>query len=89
MAERKHALLNRCPSCKTVLADEQIEDGGCERCKTAPEKKKMNQWFFKITKYAQRLLDGLDDMNWSGITKAAQKNWIGRSEGAEVDFDIN
>ncbi len=88
LAERKHALLNRCPSCKTVLADEQIENGCCERCKTAPEKKEMNQWFFKITKYAQRLLDGLDDMDWSWITKSAQKNWIGRSEWAEVVFDI-
>jgi leucyl-tRNA synthetase len=88
LAERKHALLNRCPSCMTVLADEQIEDGGCERCKTAPEKKQMNQWFFKITNYAQRLLDGLDTMDWSDITKAAQKNWIGRSQGAEVNFDI-
>lgn len=88
LAERKHALLNRCPSCKTVLADEQIENGCCERCKTAPEKKRMNQRFFKITTYAQRLLDGLDAMDRSGITKAAQKNWIGRSEGAEVKFDI-
>jgi leucyl-tRNA synthetase len=88
IAYQKEALLNWCPSCKTVLADEQIEDGVCERCKTAPEKKKMKQWFFKITDYAQRLLDGLSEMDWSEITKSAQKNWIGRSEGAEVKFKI-
>jgi leucyl-tRNA synthetase len=89
LAFQKEALLSWCPSCKTVLADEQIEDGVCERCKTTPEKKKMKQWFFKITDYAERLLDGLDEMDWSEITKSAQKNWIGRSEGAEVNFKIN
>lgn len=89
MAYQKEALLNWCPSCQTVLADEQIEDGVCERCKTVPEKKTMKQWFFKITDYAQRLLDGLEDMDWSNITKAAQKNWIGRSEGAIVKFQIS
>lgn len=89
LAYQKEALLNWCPSCKTVLADEQIEDEKCERCGHTPEKKKMKQWFLKITKYAQRLLDGLDDMNWSESTKAIQENWINRSEGAEVDFEIN
>lgn len=88
LAYQKEALLSFCPSCKTVLADEQIEDGVCERCKTVPEKKKMKQWFFKITDYAQRLLDGLLEMDWSEITKSAQKNWIGRSEGATVKFKI-
>jgi leucyl-tRNA synthetase len=88
LAYQKEALLSFCPSCKTVLADEQIEDGVCERCKTVPEKKKMKQWFFKITDYAQRLLDGLEEMDWSNITKSAQKNWIGRSEGATVKFKI-
>jgi leucyl-tRNA synthetase len=88
LAYQKEALLSFCPSCKTVLADEQIENGVCERCKTVPEKKKMKQWFFKITDYAQRLLDGLEEIDWSNITKAAQKNWIGRSEGAEVEFKI-
>lgn len=88
LAYQKEALLNWCPSCKTVLADEQIEGGVCERCKTVPEKKTMRQWFFKITDSAQRLLDGLEEMDWSNITKAAQKNWIGRSEGAEVCFVI-
>ncbi|MCK5459852.1 class I tRNA ligase family protein, partial [Candidatus Parcubacteria bacterium] len=86
LAYQKEALLNWCPGCKTVLADEQIEDGVCERCKTAPEKKTMKQWFLKITAYAQRLLDGLDDMDWSEITKHAQRNWIGRSEGAKIVF---
>lgn len=89
LAYQKKALLNWCPSCKTVLADEQIEGGACERCKSVPEKKEMKQWFFKITEYAQRLLDELENMDWSEITKAAQSNWIGRSEGAEVDFEIN
>ncbi len=88
LAEQKEALLNWCPACKTVLADEQIEEEVCERCKSVPEKKSMKQWFFRITKYAQRLLDGLNDMDWSEITKAAQRNWIGRSEGANVDFTI-
>ncbi len=88
LAVQKEALLHWCPSCKTVLADEQIEGGSCERCGTAPEKKKLKQWFFKITEYADRLLDGLKDMDWSDITKSAQKNWIGKSKGAEVEFKI-
>ncbi|MCX6796675.1 MAG: class I tRNA ligase family protein, partial [Candidatus Falkowbacteria bacterium] len=71
LAYQKEALLNWCPDCKTVLADEQIEGGVCERCKTIPEKKMMLQWFFKITEYTQRLLDGLETMDWSEITKAA------------------
>ena len=89
LAFKKKSLLNWCPDCKTVLADEQIEDGVCERCKALPEKKEMEQWFFKITDYAQKLLDELDEIDWSEITKSAQKNWINRSEGAEVDFIIN
>ncbi|PIR13909.1 leucine--tRNA ligase [Candidatus Falkowbacteria bacterium CG11_big_fil_rev_8_21_14_0_20_39_10] len=88
LAFQKKAILNFCPSCKTVLADEQIESGACERCGTAPEKKEMKQWFFKITAFSQRLLDGLPKMDWSEITKSAQKNWIGRSEGAMVKFSI-
>lgn len=89
LAVQKEAHLNWCPSCKTVLADEQIEGGECERCGTVPEKKKMKQWFFKTTAFADRLLDGLEEMDWSGITKSAQKNWIGRSEGAEVEFELD
>ena len=88
LAYQKEAYLSWCPSCKTVLADEQIEGGVCERCKTAPEKRKMQQWFFKITHYADRLLSGLVEMDWSEITKSAQKNWIGKSEGANVKFKV-
>ena len=89
LAVQKEALLSWCPNCKTVLADEQIIDGECERCGTKAEKKKMKQWFFKITDYAQRLLDGLEEMDWSEITKSAQSNWIGRSEGASIKFPIS
>ena len=89
LAYQKEAYLSWCPSCKTVLADEQIEGGVCERCKTMPEKRKMKQWFFKITHYADRLLDGLSEMDWSEITKSAQKNWIGKSEGATIKFPIS
>ncbi|MFZ2226002.1 MAG: leucine--tRNA ligase [Candidatus Moraniibacteriota bacterium] len=88
LAYQKEAYLSWCPSCKTVLADEQIEGGVCERCKTVPEKRKMKQWFFKITHYTDRLLDGLTEMDWSDITKSAQKNWIGKSEGANVKFKV-
>ncbi len=89
LAFQKEALLNWCPDCKTVLADEQIENGECERCGTISEKKEMKQWFFKITSYAEKLLEGLQEMDWSEITKSAQKNWIGKSEGAIVKFEIS
>jgi leucyl-tRNA synthetase len=88
LAFQKKALLNWCPDCKTVLADEQIENNECERCGAVPEKKEMKQWFFKITDYAERLLNELEEMNWSEITKSAQKNWIGKSEGALIKFKI-
>ena len=88
LAYQKESYLNWCPSCKTVLADEQIEGGTCERCKSAPEKRKMKQWFFKITAYAERLLEGLEKMDWSEITKSAQRNWIGKSEGANIKFKV-
>ncbi|MCX6762432.1 MAG: class I tRNA ligase family protein [Candidatus Moranbacteria bacterium] len=89
MAYQKEALVNWCPDCKTVLADEQIEaEGVCERCKTTVEKRKMKQWFFRITAYAERLLEGLETMNWSEITKSAQRNWIGKSEGTIIKFKI-
>jgi leucyl-tRNA synthetase len=89
LAYQKEALVSWCPDCKTVLADEQIEaEGLCERCKATVEKRKMKQWFFKITAYAERLLQGLDEMNWSEITKSAQRNWIGKSEGAAIKFKI-
>ncbi|MGE0552936.1 MAG: leucine--tRNA ligase [Gemmatimonadales bacterium] len=88
-AYRKRAAVNWCPSCKTVLANEQVEGGACERCGTIVEQRSLEQWFFRITDYAERLLANLDDaskMDWSGSTTAAQRNWIGRSDGAEVDF---
>ncbi|HJZ49663.1 MAG TPA: class I tRNA ligase family protein, partial [Roseiflexaceae bacterium] len=79
LAERKRAAVNWCPSCKTVLANEQVIDGLCERCDTLVEQRELEQWFFKITNYADRLLDHLDDIDWSEVVKTAQRNWIGRS----------
>ncbi|MFY9463013.1 MAG: leucine--tRNA ligase, partial [Candidatus Sungiibacteriota bacterium] len=88
LAYRKKAEVNWCPSCKTVLADEQVVAGQCERCGTAVIKKELEQWFFKITKYAERLLNNLEKIDWSPRVKIAQKNWIGRSEGALIKFKI-
>ncbi|MGE0439698.1 MAG: leucine--tRNA ligase [Gemmatimonadales bacterium] len=88
-AYRALAAVNWCPSCKTVLANEQVEGGHCERCGTLVEQRRLEQWFFRITDYAERLLANLDDrtkMDWSATTVAAQRNWIGRSTGAEIDF---
>lgn len=90
LAYKKESPVNWCPSCATVLANEQIVDGECERCKTAVTKKSLSQWYFKITDYADRLLDGLDDLEgWPNKVKIMQKNWIGRSYGAEVVFKIH
>ena len=88
LAERREAPVNWCPSCKTVLANEQVLDGLCERCEATVEQRQLPQWFFRITDYAERLLDNLDVIDWSEKTKKAQANWIGRSEGAEVDFAV-
>jgi leucyl-tRNA synthetase len=88
LAERKEAPVNWCPSCMTVLANEQVVGGLCERCDTPVEQRKIAQWFFAITKYAQRLLDNLDGIDWSETTTKAQRNWIGRSEGAELAFPL-
>ena len=88
LAERKEAPVNWCPSCMTVLANEQVIGGQCERCDTPVEQRRIAQWFFKITRYAQRLLDNLDTIDWSSTTTKAQKNWIGRSEGAELVFPL-
>ena len=88
LVERRQAPVNWCPSCKTVLANEQVIAGLCERCDAAVEQRELPQWFFKITDYAARLLDHLDGLDWSDTTKKAQSNWIGRSEGAEVDFGV-
>lgn len=86
LAYKKEAPVNWCDSCKTVLANEQVIDGACERCGTAVEKKKLAQWFFKITDYAEELLQDLDKLDWPESTKKVQTNWIGKSEGSEVTF---
>ena len=78
--------INWCPSCKTGLANEEVSQGRCERCGTAVVRKDMRQWLLRITKYADRLLDDLDELDWPESTVAMQRNWIGRSEGAEVVF---
>ncbi len=88
LAYRAEAPVNWCPSCKTVLAAEQVIDGLCERCSTEAEKKSMVQWFFKTTAFAEKLLDNLAWIDWSDKTKIAQRNWIGRSEGAQVVFQV-
>jgi leucyl-tRNA synthetase len=88
LVEQREAPVNWCPSCKTVLANEQVIQGLCERCDTLVEQRRLLQWFFKITNYAQRLLDNIPEIDWSEMTKKAQENWIGRSEGAEVDFAV-
>jgi leucyl-tRNA synthetase len=115
LAYRKKAEVNWCPSCKTVLADEQViqrviklsgdrviklkgesrEDGEddaevsvCERCDTEIEKRELEQWFFRITKYADRLLENVEGLDWSEKVKIAQRNWIGRSEGARIGFEV-
>lgn len=88
LAEKKAAPVNWCPSCNTVLANEQVIGGECERCGTAVEMRFLSQWFFKITNYAGKLLDNLKTLDWSDTTRKAQENWIGRSEGAELAFPI-
>ncbi len=82
--------INWCPSCQTGLANEDLENGLCERCDSEVEQKPMRQWVLEITKYADRLLDDLDKLSdWDESTKDMQRNWIGRSEGAEIDFKVN
>jgi len=109
LAYKKKAFVNWCPSCKTVLSDEQVVTPAqagkfplgyssteevpegirvCERCGSIPERKELSQWFFRITKYADRLLDNLPKIDWTEKVKVAQKEWIGRSEGANVKFDL-
>ena len=72
--------VNRCPDCQTVLANDQVVDGKCERCKSQTHQKKVPQWFIKITAYADRLIEDLDLVDWPEETKIGQKNWIGKSE---------
>jgi leucyl-tRNA synthetase len=86
LAFRREAPVNWCPSCKTVLANEQARDGKCERCESEVTRKNLTQWFFKITDYAERLLAGHDKLDWPARTITMQKNWIGRSEGSEIVF---
>lgn len=88
LAYQKESYQWWCPVDQTVLANEQVENGCCWRCGTEVQKKKMKQWFFKITDYADELLDDIDQLEWPEKIKTMQKNWIGRSEGAEVDFAI-
>lgn len=90
LAYKKKATVNWCPSCQTVLANEQVINGACERCETTVEKKQLEQWFFKITNYAQRLLDDLEKLpGWPEKVKIMQKNWIGRSEGCEFSMHVD
>ncbi len=88
LAYQQESLQWWCPHDKTVLANEQVENGKCWRCGNEVEKKSLKQWFFKITEYADRLLEDLDDLDWSESIKTMQRNWIGRSRGAEINFDI-
>ena len=90
LAYRKNAPVNWCPNDQTVLANEQVQaDGTCERCGTLVIQKNLTQWFFKITDYAEELLQKLDSINWPEKTKLMQRNWIGKSEGAEIDFKVD
>ena len=90
LAYRKDSAVNWCPDCQTVLANEQVVAGLCERCDSAVTKKKLNQWYFKITDYADRLLDDMEQLEgkWPEKVLMMQRNWIGRSTGANVDFQI-
>ena len=88
LAYRKKAPVNWCPSCNTVLANEQVIEGECERCGSVVTRRHLTQWFFKITDYADRLLDSLPDLDWPEKTKLMQKNWIGKSTGGEVTFRL-
>lgn len=88
LAVRKKSMVNWCPSCKTVLADEQVEGGVCERCKTEAERRETKQWFFKITKFADRLLRNIEKIDWPERIKLAQRQWIGRKEGIDITYLI-
>jgi leucyl-tRNA synthetase len=89
LAYKKQAAVNWCPDCKTVLANEQVVGGLCERSQTPVEQRLLEQWFFRISDYAPRLLENLDHIDWSDTTKTAQRNWIGKSEGAELAFETS
>ncbi len=87
LVHKKAAAVNWCPTDKTVLANEQVIAGACERCGSVVEQRFLEQWFFAISRYSERLLANLDSLDWSETTKTAQRNWIGKSEGAEIWFD--
>ena len=91
LAYRKASYVNWCPGCQTVLANEQVVQGLCERCSSVVTKRRLTQWYFKITQYAQRLLDDMDQLEgkWPDRVLAMQRNWIGRSQGAWVDFPVD
>ncbi|MBI3685316.1 leucine--tRNA ligase [Candidatus Azambacteria bacterium] len=89
LAYEAEAPINFCPSCKTGLANEEVVDGKCERCGTQVIRKKIRQWILKITQYAERLLHDVDALDWPERIKAMQRNWIGKSEGAQVDFKLH
>ncbi|MCA9354593.1 MAG: class I tRNA ligase family protein [Candidatus Kaiserbacteria bacterium] len=90
IAYRGEGVVNWCPGCNTVIANEQVQaDGTCERCDSVIEKKKMPQWMLRITDFADELIDDLAPLNWPEHIKDAQRNWIGRSEGAEIDFELS
>jgi len=88
LVDRKDGLVNWCPGCETVLANEQVIDGRCERSDDVVERKPLTQWYFRITEYAQELIDDLESIDWPERVKTMQRNWIGRSEGAEITFPV-
>jgi leucyl-tRNA synthetase len=88
LAYKKKAAVNWCPNDKTVLANEQVINGACERCGAMVEQRFLEQWFFRISDYAERLLNNLERIDWSESTKTAQRNWIGKSEGGELEFEV-
>ncbi len=89
LAYKDIGMVNWCPSCQTVLANEQVVNGQCERCDTAVVQKELVQWYFKITAYTEELLSGLDDVDWPTPTKQQQRHWIGKSSGVEIDFSLD
>lgn len=89
LAYQREGAVNWCPGCETVLANEQVEEGRCWRCDSVVTKRDLTQWYFRITDYADRLLEGLDTVDWPQDIKVQQTNWIGRSEGATVSFDLD
>ncbi|MGI8419556.1 MAG: leucine--tRNA ligase [Candidatus Levyibacteriota bacterium] len=88
LAYKKNSPVNFCPSCKTVLSDEQVIDGRCERCESVVEKRDLEQWFFKITDYAGKLLSNIESLDWSEKVKLAQKNWIGKKSGINITYKV-